>query len=190
MADPLWSYQYDVNLTPEQNDLTRVLRDSPSVVPVTEGTPANRSIQIDGTNGDVVFITNKVPNLELNFGATVEVTLFLSAAGNPNGDFGVQVGFADRVILLDVFPDRVMIEQGDEFPTTIQTAPNNSDVVWRILVAPGGIATVYRNRLLIAGPIQLPVVFSRQPATFMFWCEGGAIGTIKSVKYFIGGAVA
>lgn len=189
MPDPVWTQQYAFNQSPEGNGFTRQLYNSPVVNEVTGGNPANRRVEIDSTNGDAVFLTSAVPSLDSTVGATIEMTVAVS--GNENGNAGFELTFLDRAVLVMIFPNKIgltVAQDVGQFDQEIATASNAADTEIRVTFDATKALRVYRNDVLIAGPISTQTAvkpFQR----VLWWCEAGALATFRVMRYYLGGAV-
>jgi len=190
MPDPAWTQQYNFAQTPENNGFTRQLYNSPVITLTQGGNPANRNVNVDSTAGDAVFLTSSVPSLSSSIGATAEMIVAVSGAAE--GDAGIELTFLDRAVLVLVFPNKVSISicndiignQESEYPT----ASNSGDTTIRVTFDSNKDLRVYRNAILLAGPLSTANCvkpFQR----VLWWVETGAIGTFKALRYYLGGAV-
>lgn len=188
--DPVWSFQYDGSKLPEANGFTRVLYNTPGITITTNGPAAGRGVRVDSTAGDVVFLFSNVPSLSLALGATAELTCAVS--GSVNGDCGFQVGFANRAIQIQIYPSRIVATNGDQSSLWVEvpTADNGAGTIWRFTIDSGANIRIYRNGVLVIGPVLVPSIISNQNPDFMWWCESGAICNVTTVKFYLGGPVA
>lgn len=200
MPTPNWSYAYQTSQTPEANGFTRLNQTPPMpvVTLVTGGSPAQRRIEVttipnDPDTGqqanDIVFLINNVPSFDVSRGMTAEAMLNVSGAG----DVGFEARFIGVALSVCVFQNRVTLEAPwkPDLPTYFEaaTANNNADLLWRTTFD-GANAMIYRAGVAVLGPIPIPLRIAALPqANFMFWFEGGGVGIIKQMNFFIGGAV-
>src|SRR6266705_5828429 len=179
MADPVWTFTYSMNQTPEGNGFTRVIHaPDPVVTLVTGGAPANRRIEVDtSAGGDISFLISTVPALDDVVGMTAEALCNVSGPGD--------VGFESTFLTLDVQliilePSATLLLVGQP-GITVATASNNADILWRITY--GGALDqnirVYRAGILTIGP-QAPVFQTNPFQQFQFFVEGGSVGIFKS----------
>ena len=189
MPDPAWTAQYNFAQTPEGNGFTRQLHNDPIVTLIQGGNPANRRVDVDSTNGDAVFLTSQVPSLDSTIGATIEMTVAVSGAAD--GNAGFELTFLDRAVLVMVFPNKIgltVAQDAGQFDQEIPTASNSGDTEIRVTFDATKALRVYRNDVLIAGPISTQTAvkpFQR----VLWWCEAGAIATFRVMRYYLGGAV-
>jgi hypothetical protein len=185
LAEPSWSFTYNLASTPEANGFTRTLSGSPAVTTQTTGPAANRRVEINSTNGSCVFLTSSVPSLDPNVGATAEATVSVTGAG----DAGFELTFLDRHIGIQVYMDKITVTTPDGLPDhEFPTVSNATDTVVRLTYSPDGTARVYRNGVLLA-----TLAIPSTPHSFqrvLWWGEGGGVQIVRSLKFFIGGPVA
>lgn len=188
MPDPVWSFQYSLTQTPEQQGFSRVFNSGvePAITLVTGGSPANRRIQVNTDNGgDVSFITSNIPSFNSAVGFTSEALVNVSGAG----DAGFEARFVELFCAINIFQDRVYLERGDD-SVEVATPSNAADILWR-LTFDGTNVRVYRAGSLVIGPVA-PKFFElldRSFQKFQFWAEGGGTVIFKQMKYYIAGAV-
>ncbi len=186
MADPNWTAQYSMAQTPEQNGFTRVLYGDPVVTLVTSGSPANRLISLNTTNGDAVFILSSVPSLNLTVGATIEVTTNCSGAG----DAGFELTFSGNFFGIQIYESKITVYVNDgQEPHEFTTASNASNTIVRATVSSDKTLRVYRNGTLI-DTRTMPDVTEQPLPRVLFWGEGGGTQVFKAMKYYIGGPFA
>jgi len=190
MPDPVWTASYNFAQTPEGNGFTRTLYNSPVVTLTTSGSPANRKVVVDSTNGDVVFLTSAVPSLDSGVGATAEFQVAVTGAAE--GDAGVELTFLDRAVLVQVYPNKIVTSICNDLignqEQTFATASNGTDTLVRITFDATKNLRVYRAGTLVAGPLSTDNCvkpFQR----VLWWAESGAVATFKIFRYYIGGAV-
>lgn len=190
MPDPVWTQQYNLQQTPEQNGFTRTLSGSPTVTTQTSGPAANRRVEVNSNNGDCVFLTSQVPALDATVGATAESVCSCSGAGNA----GFELTFLSRAFLVMVFENRIDVticRDGAPQPSdeqSIPTASNGSNITLRFTTDGSSNLRVYRNGVLILGPTPLPACvkpFQR----VLWWGEAGGTQIFRAFRYYIGGAV-
>ncbi len=198
MPDPVWTEVYNMGNTPEQNGFTRTLQGSPTITENSGGNPANRNVEINSDNGDAVFLTSVVPSLSMPPGATLEAEGSVSGSG----DGGFELTFLDCAILVNVFENFVNYSMPSGFSepnrggvtvpgieADVATDSNNTRIVWRVTIDGSRNWNIYRDEILVAGPI--PAHFLIKPfQRILWWGEGGGIQTFYTMKYYIGGAVA
>ena len=197
MPDPAWTEDYNINNSPEENGFTRILTGSPTILEQTTGNPNDRRLEITSDNGEAVFTTSSVPSLDMTVGATLEAVGLVSGVG----DAGFELTFLDLAILVNVMENSVnlSIPPGTDAPggagnfvdgqeIVIATAPNNVKTTWRVTIDSARDWRVYRDVVLVAGPIATHFIvkpFQR----ILFWGEGGGTQSFYDMKYFIGGSV-
>lgn len=184
VADPVWTATYNFGNTPENNGFTRQVNGG-VVTTVTGGTPANRRVEINSTNGEAIFLTSNVPSLNMNVGATVQMTVAVSGTGNA----GVELTFLDRAFGIQVYANRITVAILDgNGAQEVSALANTGDTIIRATVSPDLTLRVYRNNLLIStktlGPTTQP--FQR----VLWWGEEGGVQIFRQLAYYIGGAVA
>ena len=185
MADPVWTNQYALNQTPEQNGFTRVLYSSPVVNAVTTGTPANRRVEITSSTGDAVFVLSNVPSLDISNGATIETTLSCSGSG----DAGFELTFQTTHFGIQVYQNSVTVVVADGLPEhTIDTSSNSSDTIIRATVSSDNTLRVYRAGVLV-DTRSMPLDNHPLPRV-LWWGEAGGTQIFRALKYYVGGAVA
>lgn len=195
MADPVWTEEYNMGNTPENNGFTRTLQNSPIITENTTGNPSNRNVEINSDNGNAIFLTASIPSLSLPPGATLEAEGSVSGSG----DGGFELTFLDSAILVNVFEGFVnysmpsgVDNQGNPvgpIEEEVDTPSNNARLIWRVTIDGDRFWNIYRAGVLVAGPI--PAHFITKPfQRVLWWGEGGGIQTFYSMKYYIGGAVA
>lgn len=189
-VDPNWSTQYSFSQTPEQNGFTRILYGSPVVTLVTGGQAANRRIELNTANGDVVFLLSTTPALNnKTLGATVEVVVAVTGSGNA----GYELTFQTNHFGVQVYTDRitVVVNDGNGPVECAVGLLNILDTTVRATVTPegaDGVLRVYRNGLLVYTKALVP---SDQPLPrVLFWGEEGGTQIIRAMKFYIGGPVA
>lgn len=186
MADPVWSGQYNYAQTPEQNGFTRVLYNAPVITLVTGGTPASRRVEVTSNAGDAVFQTTSVPALSVANGATVQIQVQVSGAG----DAGYELTFQQLVFQVQVYANRVTVTVPDGTGEHQVDSNDNSaaTVTVRSTVDATGVLRTYRNTVLI-DTRQLPA--NTQPfQRVLWWGEGGGLQTFRQMAYYTGGPVA
>ena len=197
MPDPVWTMRYQMNQTPEGNGFTRSFDYTLQaiVTEVTGGSPANRRVELDARAGldcGVVFLTSTVPSLDFTQGATAET--IVNVSGDSNGNAGIELTFLSYAVALQVYPGKVKLyAPGDGNPdpsvdVTVPTASNNADIKWRITFDTLHQVHIYRDDLLVIGPVVVPIVvkpFQR----VLWWAEGGVLTIWRAFRFYVGGAV-
>jgi hypothetical protein len=189
MPDPAWTDEYDMGNLPAVNGFTEQDVASPVVTLQTTGNPANRRIEIESSNGDAIFLTSSVPSLDPTVGVTAEAVLSCTGAG----DAGFELTFLNAAVLLMVYENSAEVSwpSGPVVPgnsITVATASNAGDVRWRYLFKPDRNIEVYRDEVLIIGPV--PVSDPDKPfQRVLFWGEGGGTQIFREMMYWIGGAM-
>ena len=188
MPDPVWTSSYNYAQSPEQNGFTRTLYNDPVVTEITSGNPANRRVEINSNNGDVVFLTSSVPSLDSSVGATAEAVVNVSGAG----DAGFELTFLNMGTLIQVLQNSILLSFCNDFggyqEFLFSTSPNNVDITIRFTVDGSRQARLYRNTVLIDGPRTIPVCI-KPFQRVLWWGESGGTQIFKGMKYYIGGAV-
>jgi hypothetical protein len=192
MADPVWTNQYNTALGPEQNGtFTQNLASysvASSINSITSGSPANRRLEITGgnVNAGAVWLTSQVPTLDPTIGTTIESLVQVS--GDDQCNFGYELTFLDRAIGLQVHQNRITVQVLDGQGLHIFNTADNSGQTRVRLTYAVGIASIYRNAVLLG---TIPVPSSPfQSQRVLYWQEGLGSVTIRELKYFVGGAVA
>lgn len=191
MPDPAWTQNYATNQSPESNGFTRNINRSPVITEITTGNPANRRVEIDSDNGDVVFLTSSVPSLDPLVGVTIEADI--QTAGP--GDAGFELTFLNAAVLVNVYSGSVdiSIPRGDDgtgaSETTFITADNgDTEHIWRYTFDASRNVRLYRDEILVGGPILASTV-TKPFQRVLWWGEGGGTQIYWGFRYFIGGAV-
>lgn len=187
--DVPWTQTYNWAQSPEGNSFTRTYYGSPVVNEVTGGPPSGRKVEIDSTNGSAVFLTSQVPTLDPTVGTTTEMRVAVTGAG----DAGCEMTFLSRVVSLQVFANSVNLyapqNVGDGVNITVPTASNGAATLFRFTFDPNSQARVYREGVLVIGPVTIGAV--TQPFQRVLWYgEGGGTQTFNVLRYYSGGAVA
>lgn len=184
MPDPVWTNDYSMNQTPEQNGFTRRLYNSPSIQTVTGGNPAQRRIEIGSTGGDAVFELSNVPSLQLSNGATIEVLCSCTGAG----DAGFELTFINTHFGIQVYQTAISVLVNDgQGEHIVATASNSADTRIRATVASDGTLNVYRNGSLI-DTRTMPADVHALPSV-LFWGEGGGTQIFRQMRFYLGGPV-
>jgi len=183
MADPVWTNQYNLAQTPEQNGFTRNLYGNPTINAITSGTPANRRVELTTDQGGVAFVTSSVPSLNDAVGATAEVLIQTNGSGNA----GFELTFLNHIVAVRVYQTKIFIDILDGQTHQYNTADNSGQTRIRFTYANGSMS-LYRNAVLID---TLPVPVNVMPfQRVLWWGEEGGLQTWRELKYYIGGAVA
>lgn len=192
MPTPTWSYSYNISQTPEANGFTRINQSlpAPTVLLQMTGTTANRRIQVTSIagEGDLLFLINDVPSFDAGRGMTAEGLINVSGPG----DVGFEARFIHFAASVSIFTDKVRLERpwSQETPSYVEalTPSNNADILWRTTFD-GSNVRIYRAGALVLTVPSGQIAGLPLPS-FMFWFEGGGVGIIKSMNFYIGGAVA
>lgn len=190
MPDPNWTAQYNFSQAPEANNFTAQINGSPIIQINSTGTPSARNLTIVSDNGDVVYTTSQVPSLDSSVGCTLEWTCSQSGTG----DAGMELTFLDMAFGLSIYLNEVRLTvikttapfQDDYYQAT---AANNVDTLWRITINGSRVFNLYRNGILVLGPITIPVA-GRPFQRVLFWGEGGGTTIYRKVAFWLGGAMA
>jgi len=190
MADPIWTANYSLAQTPEQNGFTRTLYGEPIVTLTTSGPTANRKVVVDSTSGDCVFTTSQVPTLDSTVGATLE---FITSQ-NGGGDVGCELTFVNKAFGVEVYDNNVIARicqdaAPGELTVDVPTSGNGSDTTWRVTIDDSAQFRLYRNTALTIGPTGIPECI-KPFQRVLWWKEGGGTGIFKKMAYYLGGAVA
>lgn len=200
MATPAWTAQYNFGNTPEQNGFTRIVSDAATLVLTQSGPTAGRKLTVNCTNADdsVVLVTSTVPSLSESIGATAEAIVAVSGAtlGIYPPDAGFELDFLNHNIQILVQQTAIVVSLGDDAlaanqNTTVPTADNSTATTIRLTVDNAGNVRVYRNTVLIFGPVAWPVAVSPFQRV-LFWGENGGPSSMvfTEMAYYLGGAVA
>jgi hypothetical protein len=186
MADPVWTQQYALNQTPEQNGFTRTLYGSPTVNTVTGGTPSSRKVEILSTASDsCVFSTSNVPAINSSVGITAEIIASCTGAG----DAGFECTFLDRYVGVQLYSNKITIViSNGQAESVFPTAANTADTTVRFTYSPDGTGRVYRNAVLISA-FAIPAE-TKPFQRVLWWGEGGGTQVFKALRYYLGGPVA
>ena len=182
MPDPAWTNQYSMNQSPEGNGFSRTLYGTPVITEVTGGSPANRRVEINSNNGSVVFITSQVPSLNDDTGATVEMIVDVSGAGNA----GFELTFLNRYIGVQIYTNRITIQAGNGLQEAA-TPSNASNVTIRLIYA-AGQCSIYRNGSLVG--TYAVAVNANSFQRVLWWGEEGGTQIFRALRYWVGGAMA
>ncbi len=189
-ANVNWTAQYNFTNTPEANGFTRLLVGDGAINLQTTGPPSGRNISVvTGPDGQGVLTTSQIPAFDDSLGATGEAIVSVNGAG----DAGFEIDLLHQSIAIQVFQDSLMVTYLTS-PTssanpTFATASNTTPTTWRMTISGSRELNVYRNAVLIAGPITLvsvPLPFQK----FLWWGEAGGTFVFTEMAYYIGGPVA
>jgi hypothetical protein len=180
----IWTAQYDTNKSPEANGFGRKVYSTPVVTEVTSGNPSQQRVEINSNNGSVVFLTSSVPSLNDVTGITIEL---VCRSGTP-GNVGLQCTFLQRAVGLRIYADRIFVDAPGPVAEILTADNSQADIsVW--LSYADGFLNLYRNGLLIAGPLAVPAG-SKPFQEVLWWGEEGGTQTVRALRYSIGGSFA
>lgn len=188
-----WTFQYNYQHDPEWNRFTRIPYGNPVVNAVTTG---QRRVEVSCPEykDNIVFLSSDVPALDVALGITAEMMVNVSGPF-ADGNAGIEATFLPFAIAMQVRPNEVEFYSGGDGTNSVRiivpTAPNNSDILWRITIDSNRIINIYRAGILVIGPVVIPSGGQPFPfQRFLWWVENGATATFKQMNYYQGGAVA
>lgn len=174
--------EYNFSNTPDQNGFTEQPDTNAVVNIVSTGPQADRRVEITPNGGNKVFITTDSPNLDPSVGATGEISVAVSA---PNEFSGFEIRYLNGVINWVCSSEITEINIPGGFPNPDFTGTpiasqvqdvsgqnNTNQIVFRITVDSSRDVMLYRNGVLLFGPLNLPYI-QKPSQTFMWWGEGG-----------------
>jgi hypothetical protein len=198
MADPTWDDQYDYSKSPEDNGFTRTIykKDKsptgkdPVVTETKTGPSANRKVEVDSTDGNVIFIAENPSGMDEDTGVTVDAMVSVTGVGHA----GVELTFRNTAILIDIWESNVQIycpKGRSTVPWTHQdiATASNAKAIFRITYKKSEGVALYRNGLHLFGPTktpQIPKPYNR----ILWWGEDGGTQTFHDLKYYFKGVSA
>lgn len=191
MPTPAWTAQYDFTKTPAGNGFTQVNYGNPTLTLNQHGTNQNVTITNPTSADSVVFLTSNVPALDSTVGATCEMIASVTGAG----DAGFELGFLNQDVQVLLLANSVLVSVATDgiagnVNTTVATPSNGTATTIRATIDGGANLNVYRNGVLVVGPIALLPFSGHKFQNVLWWGEAGGTQTFTELAYYIGGAVA